>query len=160
MIRHTFQRVKVTLVRERAAEPYTIARQLVKHGGDAANLLRTVIGSNPREVITAIYLDVRCRIIGLHEVSTGTIDQAIVHPRDIFGPALTLSASALILAHNHPSGDATPSGQDKAVTERIKQCGEMLGVAMLDHIVVGESRYYSFADECFFPYACTPRATA
>lgn len=153
MIRHTFQRVKVTLVRERAAEPYAIARQIIKHGGDAANLLRTVIGANPREVITAVYLDVRHRIIGLHEVSTGTIDQAIVHPRDIFGPAVTLSASAIILAHNHPSGDPTPSSQDKTVTERIKAAGELLGITMLDHIVVGESRYYSFADERFFPYA-------
>ena len=148
MIRRTYQRVRVTLVRERTPEPYG-QPPAIKHSGDVAELLRQVIGSDPREMIAAVYLNSKHKVIGLHECGIGTLDQALVHPREIFGPALTMGASALVLAHNHPSGDPTPSEQDNAVTKRARECGELLGIAMLDHIVIGESRFYSFADEAF-----------
>jgi DNA repair protein RadC len=70
-----------------------------------------------------------------------------VHPREVFGPAVALAATAIIVAHNHPSGDPTPSANDRAVTDRLRQAGELLGIPLLDHVVIGDARYYSFADE-------------
>jgi DNA repair protein RadC len=99
----------------------------------------------------AVYLDGRHRTIGVHVVSIGTADQAPVHPREFFAPALHLCASAVIAAHNHPSGDATPSSSDRLITERLKQAGELLGIECLDHVVIGGDRFYSFADERFHP---------
>jgi DNA repair protein RadC len=71
------------------------------------------------------------------------------HPRDVYAPAIRDGAAALVVAHNHPSGDPTPSAQDRAVTERLGAAGRLLGIELLDHVVVGDVRYFSFADESF-----------
>ena len=97
----------------------------------------------------AVYLDGRHRPVAIHACSVGTVGHAPVHPREVFGPALITSASALIVAHNHPSVDASPSPEDRVVTERLQQVGELLGVELLDHLVIGAERFYSFADEGF-----------
>ncbi len=78
-------------------------------------------------------------------VSTGSLNQSIVHPRELFKTALLSSAAAVILIHNHPTGDPTPSTEDIELTRRLKEAGEMIGIRVLDHIVVGDS-YYSFAE--------------
>jgi DNA repair protein RadC len=72
-----------------------------------------------------------------------------VHPREVFGPALALAATAIVIAHNHPSGDPTPSAEDRRVTERLRAAGELLGIELLDHLVIGDERVYSFASEAF-----------
>lgn len=141
----TVQTIKLSLVRE-PVSPYP---SKVSHAGDIYNLAKSLIGNEPREVILALYLDTRNKVIAAHRVSIGTLDASAVHPREVFGPGLQLSASALILCHNHPSGDPTPSSADRAVTNRIRAAGELLGVPMLDHVVIGECRYYSFAEEKF-----------
>jgi DNA repair protein RadC len=140
--RRTWRRVRVSLVREQADRPYA-----VRHAGDVVGLLRAFLGDDPRERFAVVYLDTRNRPIAVHDAHVGTCDSSPVHPREVFGPALSLAATAIIVAHNHPSGDPTPSANDRAVTERLRQAGELLGIALLDHVVIGSERYYSFADE-------------
>jgi len=142
--RRTWRRVRVSLVREQAERPYA-----VRHAGDVVGLLRAFLRDDPRERFAVVYLDTRNRPIAVHEASVGTCDAVQVHPREVFGPAVALSATAIVVAHNHPSGDPTPSAEDRAVTARLKDAGELLGIAVLDHLVLGESRYFSFADEAF-----------
>ena len=142
--RRTWRRVRVSLVREQADRPYA-----VRHAGDVVGLLRAFLGDDPRERFVAVYLDTRNRPIAVHDAHVGTCDSSPVHPREIFGPALSLAATSIVVAHNHPSGDPTPSTNDRAVTDRLRQAGELLGVPLLDHVVIGDARYYSFADEGF-----------
>ncbi|MCA8978138.1 MAG: JAB domain-containing protein, partial [Planctomycetes bacterium] len=92
----------------------------------------------------------RHRVLTLHVVSTGGIDAAPVHPREVFSPAIRDCAGAVVVAHNHPSGDPAPSAEDRMVTRRLQEVGELIGIPLLDHLVVGSERYYSFAEEAFF----------
>ena len=126
---------------------------LVRHGGDVAQVVRHTARGSRRENFFVVLLDVRSRVMGLHQVSTGVVDSAPVHPREVFGPAVREAAVAVVIAHNHPSGDPSPSKQDHEVTERLRTAGALLGIDMLDHVVVGTDRYYSFADEAFFAYS-------
>jgi len=100
-----------------------------------------------QERFVVVFLDGRHRVIGEETVSQGTLTASLVHPREVFRPALRASAAALILVHNHPSGDPTPSAEDRAVTERLAQAGEILGVRVLDHVVVAERGYVSLREE-------------
>jgi DNA repair protein RadC len=140
--RRTWRRVRVSLVRESAEQPYA-----VRHAGDVVGLLRAFLRDDPRERFAVVYLDTRNRPIAVHDAHVGTCDSSPVHPREVFGPALSLSATSIVVAHNHPSGDPSPSAEDRAVTARLRDAGELLGVRMLDHLVMGDGRYYSFADE-------------
>jgi DNA repair protein RadC len=140
--RRTWRRVRLSLVREHAERPYA-----VRHAGDVVGMLKSFLGDDPRERFTVVYLDSKHRPIAVHDAHVGTCDSSPVHPREVFGPAVSLSAAAIVVAHNHPSGDPTPSQQDRAVTERLRAAGELLGIEVLDHLVIGDSRYFSFASE-------------
>ncbi len=98
-----------------------------------------------KEFFFSIHLDGKNRINCVDEVSVGSLNQSIVHPRELFKTALLSSAAAIILVHNHPSGDPTPSREDIEITRRLKEAGEILGVKLLDHIIVGSS-YLSFTE--------------
>ena len=99
-----------------------------------------------QEEMKVIALDTKHNIIGVRTVSRGTLDSTIVHPRDVFHFAILCNAAALILVHNHPSGDPTPSYEDKALTRRIMSASEIMGIEILDHIIVAENGCYSFRD--------------
>ena len=117
---------------------------------DAATVFAHVRGRLPqldREIFLALLLDGRNRLRAEVCVSEGTLTTALVHPREVFAPAIRDRAAALILVHNHPSGDPTPSSEDVALTERLRQVGEVVGIRVLDHVVVGHGRYVSLADE-------------
>jgi DNA repair protein RadC len=146
--RKTWMRVRVSLVRERADNPY-----VMRSGADVANLAREFLRDDPRERFVAVYLDAKHRPIAIHDAHVGSANATTVHPREVFGPAVALSATAIVVAHNHPSGDPTPSEEDRGVTERLRKAGELLGVELLDHVVIGSERYYSFASEGFFPFS-------
>ena len=98
------------------------------------------------ERFIAVLLDGRHRVRGEVVVSQGTLTASLVHPREVFRPALQAAAAALVLVHNHPSGDPTPSREDREVTERLGRAGEILGVRVIDHVVVAEHGYYSFSE--------------
>ncbi|MBJ6799752.1 JAB domain-containing protein [Geomonas propionica] len=100
----------------------------------------------PREQFLALYLDAKNRIICFDRVSIGSLNQTIVHPREVFQTAMLSSAAALLLIHNHPSGDPEPSPEDIGITKRLKECGDLLGINILDHVVIGEDGYVSFVE--------------
>jgi len=100
-----------------------------------------------QERFLVVMLDGRHRVICEEVVSQGTLTASLVHPREVFRPALRASAAALILVHNHPSGDPTPSAEDRAVTARLARAGEILGVRVLDHVVVAERGFVSLREE-------------
>lgn len=92
-------------------------------------------------------LDGKNRLAGFNVVSIGSLTASLVHPREVFKAAILANAAAMIVVHNHPSGDPTPSAEDIAITQRLRQAGELLGISLLDHVVIGDDRYVSFADE-------------
>jgi DNA repair protein RadC len=98
-----------------------------------------------KEYFLSLHLDGKNRIICMDIVSTGSLNQSIVHPRETFKTALLSSAAAIILIHNHPSGDPTPSKEDIQITKRLTEAGEILGIKILDHMIIGET-YVSFVE--------------
>jgi DNA repair protein RadC len=99
------------------------------------------------ERFVVVLLDGRHRVIGEEMVSQGTLTASLVHPREVFRPALRASAAAVILVHNHPSGDPAPSAEDRVVTERLARAGEILGIRVLDHLVIAERGFVSLREE-------------
>jgi len=99
-----------------------------------------------KEVFITLHLDGKNRIVCFDRVSVGSLNQSIVHPREVFKTALLSSAAALILVHNHPSGDPTPSPEDRAITKRLCEVGDLIGIRVLDHIIVGDGEYLSFTE--------------
>lgn len=100
-----------------------------------------------RELFKAILLDAKHCVIREITVSEGSLTVSVVHPREVFNQAVRESAAAVLFLHNHPSGDPTPSAEDRALTARLVSAGDILGIQVLDHIVIGDGRYVSFADQ-------------
>lgn len=100
-----------------------------------------------REEFLALFLDGKNHVQGFHVVSVGTLTASLVHPREVYKAAILANAAALIVVHGHPSGNPEPSAEDVAITRRLKEAGELLGIGLLDHVVIGDGRYVSFADE-------------
>lgn len=120
------------LARARMAE-----RDLLEHPAAVASYLTLRYGSFDQEIMGALFLDVRNQLIYDNEIYRGTLSRALVEPRAIFKEALLRSASAFILFHTHPSGDPAPSAEDLDFTERMSKAGELLGVRLLDHLILG-----------------------
>ena len=99
-----------------------------------------------QERFIGLYLDGKHRVMTERTISEGSLTASLVHPREAFAPAVRGSAAAVIFLHNHPSGDENPSREDRELTARLAACGRLLGIPMLDHVVVGSDRYFSFAD--------------
>lgn len=119
-----------------------LAGPLVSSPEDAYALLH-FIGGRRKEHFVALYLDSRRRLLQQETLSIGTLTSSLVHPREIYQPAVAISAAALVVGHNHPSGDPEPSPEDLALTRRLRQSGEILGIELLDHLVIGRGSYVS-----------------
>lgn len=104
------------------------------------------LDKEPEEVFLCICLDTKNKIIGIHEASRGSLNSTIVTPREIFKRALVNNANKIILVHNHPSGSVEASELDKNVTKRLMDSGEILGVEVLDHLIIGDDTYFSFKE--------------
>jgi DNA repair protein RadC len=100
-----------------------------------------------KEMFLTLHLDGKNRIIAMDTVSVGSLNQSIVHPREVFKTACLSNAAALILIHQHPSGDPTPSSEDISITRRLKEAGELMGIRVLDHIIIGDGEYCSFVEK-------------
>ena len=127
---HTIREVAVRYVGARRRIPSTIKRP-----DQVAAYLRRRLADDSREHFVAIYLDGRHRPIADRIVSIGTATASLVHPREVFQPAVALGACGLIIAHNHPSQDPAPSAEDRNVTKRIAEAGQLLGIPLLDHVI-------------------------
>ena len=133
--------------RTRPDLPAFDARRILSKPKDAADFLRPILENEPVEVFLVLCLTTKHRIVAYHEVSRGTIDSTRVHPREVFKIALLANSAAIVLGHNHPSGDPDPSLDDLDLTARLLQAGGLLGIPVLDHIVIGhDGRYYSFKE--------------
>jgi DNA repair protein RadC len=114
---------------------------------DVFDLFRPHFKAMTQEEFLLLALNTKNKIQRHFTISRGTLNSSIVHPRDVFKPALTEAAAGVIFVHNHPSGDPAPSPEDHALTRRLVEAGNILGIKVLDHVIVGSQRYYSFADE-------------
>ncbi|MFZ5650268.1 MAG: JAB domain-containing protein [Bacillota bacterium] len=110
---------------------------------DAFELIRSFLEDADREMFTVIYLNTKNEPTAIHTVSVGTLNSSLVHPREVFKAAVLVNAASLILAHNHPSNDVQPSREDIEITRKLVDAGNILGVQVLDHIVVGSGRFRS-----------------
>jgi DNA repair protein RadC len=115
-------------------------RLLIEETAQAIEQLQD-IKAERKEHFVCLYLNARHELLHKELVSIGTVNASIVHPRDVFAPALLHNAVAVIVAHNHPSGDATPSAEDREVTHRLKDAGRLLGISLLQHIIITEYGY-------------------
>lgn len=138
------QIVSLRMVREK---PVRYGAITVGKSAEAYELFRKLIQEQDRESFWIACLDPKLKLSCISQISLGSLTESSVHPREVFKVALLANAHAIIAAHNHPSGDATPSLDDMLVTERLQRSGELLGIELKDHVIIGESTYYSFADE-------------
>jgi len=112
-----------------------------------ADYLREKIGREKKEHFVILLLDSQNNLIRIDDISIGTLNEALVHPREVFEPAIRLLASRMILAHNHPSGDLDPSDEDLKLTQRLQSVGEVLGIPIIDHFIVSCDGYISFSEK-------------
>lgn len=132
---------KIQLVREGRIE-----NERISSSGAAISLAKkyfAYLGQDDQEHFAVALLDTKNNVTGIIRITTGTLDASLVHPREVFRPAVAVSASCIVLMHNHPSGDPAPSREDYAVTKRLQEAGKVLGIEVLDHIVYGD-----FTGEC------------
>lgn len=119
----------------------------VRSPRDAARVAFQLLADSVVEKAIALHLNTRRHLIGVHTISIGTIDAAIIQPRDVLAAALMSQAASIVIAHNHPSGDPTPSPDDRAVCERLVSAGQLMGIPIDDFLVIGEGwRYCSFRE--------------
>ena len=135
------------LIKEKAVN-YSAYKKLqcVEHIVNALNDLLD-LQNMAEEYMYLLTLNTKCDMTGLFEISHGTASNSLVSPREIFSRALMIGATKIILVHNHPSGYPEPSSTDIAITERIKQAGELIGIELLDHIIIGNNCFISFQKE-------------
>lgn len=129
--------------------PFRIGESF-RGSGDVYAHFRERLASEKREHFYAVLLDNKHRKIKDVWVSQGSLTASIVHPRDVFLPVVRESAAAVIFVHNHPSGDPTPSKEDIEITRRLREVGDIMGVRVIDHIVIGSGRYVSFVDDGYW----------
>lgn len=140
-------RCRVCLIRENTkGDLIPIVRQ-----EDVYNLVKDELVNSDREMFLSVMLTSKNHLIGVETVSLGSINASIITPRDVFKSAILANAVSVILCHNHPSGDLTPSKQDIEITKRLVEVGELIGVKVLDHLVVSDKGYRSLRDYLKFP---------
>jgi DNA repair protein RadC len=134
------------VVRE-AEEP---SPRVIKHPEGAARLIQDFIRAcdDDKEHFWMVFLNTKYHYLMHTEVSVGSQTASLVHPREVFGPAVRERAHSILLAHNHPSGEPNPSPEDRELTRRLAECGKLLGIEVLDHVIVGNGtgRWFSFRD--------------
>jgi DNA repair protein RadC len=134
-----------TQLRERSDRPR------LSSPGQLAALLLPQFGSAPVEQFGIVMLDTKYRLIRIKVVSIGSLDSTVVHPREVFREAASSSAAAIVLFHNHPSGDPTPSHDDFVLTTRMVNAGDIMGIDVLDHLILADQRYYSLIESGKLP---------
>lgn len=113
---------------------------------DVADFLMPRLRYAAKEQFVVILLNSKNKVIGTEVVSEGSLSSSIVHPREVYAPAMLHHAAAIMVAHNHPSGDPKPSFEDEEVTRMLSRSGKVLGIPMIDHVIIGDGNYYSFLE--------------
>ena len=136
--------VSIKMVRE-SSVLYDIRK--ISSPNDVVELGKRFLQEEDREKLIVCCIDTKNQPTAINVVAIGTLNNSLVHPREVFKPAILSNSASIILFHNHPSGDTTPSNEDKLITERIKESGEILGIKLLDHIIIGNNSYKSLKEE-------------
>ncbi|MBA7565702.1 hypothetical protein ES708_07387 [subsurface metagenome] len=133
-------------------EDYSAAgdKPLVKTPDDVVSVVRSRLRGKKKEHFLALLLDTRSQLIKVSEISIGSLDTSIVHPREVFKEAISASAASVIFVHNHPSGDPEASEDDIELTKRLAQAGEIVGIEVLDHIIISDKKYLSLKRQGLF----------
>ena len=139
---------ELKIVRERRAGYGSLTR--VRSSADVYAAFKERFAQVDREEFLVLVLDAKNAVLGFNLVSVGTLTSSLVHPREVFKPAILGNAAALILIHNHPSGDPAPSAEDLHITRRLREVGAVFDIKVLDHIIVGDGRYVSFVDDGYW----------
>lgn len=134
--------VRLTMVKEKEL-PYGVKR--INEPELVAELAGQILKDADREYLLVISVDARSKPLAVEIVSIGTVNVSLAEPREIFKHSILNNAAGIILVHNHPSGDCEPSREDRRLTKRIEKCGELLGIEMYDHVIIGDG-YYSFRE--------------
>ena len=121
-------------------------REHITSPGDAAQYLMGRMRNLTHEYFVVLLLNTKNRIIRVKQIAEGSLTSAVVHPREVFAPAVMAHAACILVAHNHPSGDPYPSTEDRSLTKALEEAGNVMGIPLLDHVVVGDGRYYSFKE--------------
>ena len=125
----------IQLVKESS---YKVESKSITCPDDVIRIIAPHFDGKPKEEFIVLLLNTKNNVIGINTVSVGTVDTSIVHPREVFQPALLANATSIILAHNHPSGNTEPSDEDLKVTNRLIMAGNILGIDVLDHVIYGD----------------------
>jgi DNA repair protein RadC len=126
------------------------SRPVVKTPDDVVGLVRGRLKGKRKEYFLALLLDTRNRLIKVAEISVGSLEGSLVHPREVFKEAISATAASVVFAHNHPSGDPTASEEDIGLTKRLAEVGEIVGIDVLDHIIIGDKNFLSLKREGLF----------
>lgn len=146
MARITIYQVKLEKVKSYNHDYDT---KTIRMPSDAADIIRHYFEnycSTDRENFIAMFLNTKNRITGISTIHVGSLDASIVHPREVYTEALLHKSAAIIVCHNHPSGVTTPSQEDISITKTLQQAGDVLGISLLDHIILGENTHYSLRE--------------
>jgi DNA repair protein RadC len=137
---------KVVLVREKTGR-YELPRE-TKSPEEAYNAIKIItnVQEEAQEVFGILLLNIKNKIVAAHEISRGALNSSLVHPREVFKPAVLHNAASIICFHNHPSGEPEPSREDIELTKLLVEAGKIMGIEVLDHIIVGEDRYVSLKE--------------
>lgn len=139
-------KASVELGRRLAAEVHG-PRKVIKSPADVYNLLKEKMRYCDREHFKAVFLNTKHHVITVETVSVGSLNSSLVHPRELFKNSIKRSAAALVLVHNHPSGDPAPSPEDIQITRRLAEAGEIIGIQVIDHIIIGNNSFISLKEQ-------------
>ena len=138
--------IKAALELGNRIESYKPAKYKIKNPWDIYKYYMESLRYQYKEIFKVVLLNTKNEIITDVDISMGTLNSSLVHPREVFREAIRRSSNKIILLHNHPSGNAEPSKEDKSVTNRLKECGELIGIEVIDHIIIGDGIYFSFKE--------------
>ncbi len=136
-------------VARRLMDAETPKQYTIRRPEDIYNFLKPMFKYETKEHFLIIILDTKNQVIAAPTISIGSLSASIVHPREVFSEVLKYPASSVVLAHNHPSGDSSPSKEDLNITRRLVKCGEFMDIAVLDHIIMGNDEYTSLKEQGF-----------
>lgn len=129
------------------AEP--LSRDSITSPEDGVAILMPRLRYESKEHFLVVLLNSKNKVLDIEQISEGSLNSSVVHPREVFAPAVLHHAAAILTAHNHPSGDPTPSKEDKDLTNTLVQAGKYMGIPVLDHIIIGDAKYFSFKEHSY-----------
>lgn len=135
--------VSIQMVREKSIK---YAERRIGTPASAYSFLKDIFNNADREMFVVLCLNTKNEPTHINICHVGTLNTSLVHPREVLKPAILSNSSSIIVAHNHPSGDITPSEEDEKVTTRLKEACEIIGIPLLDHLILGDDKYYSFKE--------------